>query len=258
MPSPPRRHTPPPSAAPPPPPAPAPAAEAEPAIAWPDEFEERDGVEQAVPEEPEPAPAPVRRKRSRRRWRGLVRTLVIVVLVGAGAGAYWYFQPQLTVPVGALRGAWSAITKKGAALASSVAALKSKLKQPAAAPRQPARPAATPARSAPPPPLPPPPPGPPPPPTAPSPYARLDRSGDSLALLVRGFAERRDQFSRGQLPCPGLAHGLAAVENGWIAYNTARRSARILDAAHAARDQALYAGVDSVERRFEQSGCARP
>jgi len=83
-------------------------------------------------------------------------------------------------------------------------------------------------------------------------------AGDSLTQVVRAFAERATQFARGQLPCAGLAHGLAAVENHWIAYNTARRNAGVLDAAHAARDQTLYAGVDSVERRFEQSGCPRP
>jgi hypothetical protein len=213
---------------------------------WPEEFAEPEGVAEELPEEPAPAPAPVRRKRSRRQWRGLVRTLVVVMLVGTGAAAYWYFQPRLSIPVAALSGAWSAISRKGAALVSSIAALKSKLKKPAA-PKQAAKPAARP------PALPPPPPA-----AAPAPYARLDRSGDSVALLVRNFAERRDQFSRGQLPCAGLAQALAAVENRWNAYNAARRGARILDAGHAARDQALYAGVDSVERRFEQSGCARP
>jgi hypothetical protein len=225
---------------------------------WPEEFAEPEGVAEELPEEPAPVPARVRRKRSRRRWRGLVRTLVVVMLVGAGAAAYWYFQPRLSVPVAALSGAWSAIARKGAALVSSIAALKSKLKKPAA-PKQAAKPAAKPAARPPAQPTTTTPAQPPPPPAAaPAPYARLDRSGDSVALLVRSFAERRDQFSRGQLPCAGLAQALAAVENRWNAYNTARRGARILDAAHAARDQALYAGVDSVERRFEQSGCARP
>jgi len=32
----------------------------------------------------------------------------------------------------------------------------------------------------------------------------------------------------------------------------------VLDGAHTARDLRLYAGVDSVERRFDRSGCARP
>ena len=92
----------------------------------------------------------------------------------------------------------------------------------------------------------------------PAPLARLDVAGDSLTQVVRSFAERATQFARGQVPCAGLARGLAAVESRWLAYNGARRSAGVLDAAHAARDQTLYAGVDSVERRFEQSGCPRP
>src|SRR2546425_13351322 len=72
------------------------------------------------------------------------------------------------------------------------------------------------------------------------------------------FGERAALFSRGQVPCPGLARGLAAVESRWIAYNSARRNAGVLDAAHAARDQTLYAGVDSVERRVGQTGRPRP
>src|SRR3989441_3561843 len=76
--------------------------------------------------------------------------------------------------------------------------------------------------------------------------------------LPISFAGQATQFARGQVPCAGLARGLAAVENHWITYNTARRNSGVLDAAHAARDQTLYAGVDSVERRFEQSGCPRP
>jgi hypothetical protein len=55
-----------------------------------------------------------------------------------------------------------------------------------------------------------------------------------------------------------LAGGLAAVERRWTTYNAARKSAGVLDATHAVRDQALYARVDSVERRFEQTGCLRP
>jgi tetrahydromethanopterin S-methyltransferase subunit F len=88
--------------------------------------------------------------------------------------------------------------------------------------------------------------------------AALDVVGDSLVASVRYFADRAGLFARGQLPCAGLARGLAAVEARWIAYNTARRRAGVLDAAHAARDQELYAGVDSVERRYDQSACPRP
>jgi hypothetical protein len=95
-------------------------------------------------------------------------------------------------------------------------------------------------------------------PARPSPFSKLDLIGDSLTQVVRTFGDRAALFGRGQLPCDGLARGLTAVESRWIAYNSARRGAGVLDAAHAARDQALYAGVDSVERRFEQSGCPRP
>ena len=101
---------------------------------------------------------------------------------------------------------------------------------------------------------------PPPPPPPPSPPARtkLDLAGDSLTQVVHTFADRARLFDQRQLACAGLARGLELVESRWIAYNAARRSAGVLDGARAGRDQALYARVDSVERKFEQSGCARP
>src|SRR5581483_2508299 len=63
--------------------------------------------------------------------------------------------------------------------------------------------------------------------------ARLDAAADSLGLA-------------------------AAVEERWLVYNGARRDASVLDTARDARDRSLYAQVDAVERRFEQSRCPRP
>ncbi len=279
-PPPPRRHTPPPRPAPPLPPEPEPEPEpdaVEPmasddggaaAPIWPDEFEDREHVAEAeVPEELLP-PVPRARRRGKRR-RGLWVTLFVLLIVGGGAGGYWWFQPELPLPE------WSTITSKWSAITSTisgkVSALKAKLRRAPSTPappqpraRAPSRPATQPATAAVPtapapsqrPPSQPTPSQ--PVPSAPAPRARLDVAGDSLTQVVRTFGERASQFARGQVPCVGLARGLTAVENRWIAYNTARRNAGVLDAAHAARDQTLYAGVDSVERRFEQSGCPRP
>ena len=86
---------------------------------------------------------------------------------------------------------------------------------------------------------------------------RLDALADSVTAAVRSFGDRSAQFGRGQLLCAGLARAVTAVESQWASYNASRREAGALEAAHAARDQALYAGIDSVERRFEQSGCPR-
>jgi len=190
--------------------------------------------------------------------------LFVLLIAAGGAGAYWWFQPELPLPE------WSTITSKWSAITSTisgkVSALKAKLRRapPTPAPPQPraqtpSRPATQPATAAAPT-APAPSQRPPsqPVPSQPAPRARLDVAGDSLTQVVRTFDERASQFARGQVPCAGLARGLTAVENRWIAYNTARRNAGVLDAAHAARDQTLYAGVDSVERRFEQSGCPRP
>ena len=61
------------------------------------------------------------------------------------------------------------------------------------------------------------------------------------------------------MDCGGLATGLVAVDNLWITYNTERK-ARLasFDPTRVARDQALWASVDSVSRGFDNSGCPRP
>lgn len=88
---------------------------------------------------------------------------------------------------------------------------------------------------------------------------RLDQLGDTVARVVRNYNERALLFSRKQIDCAGLARGLVAVEQRWIAYNLEKRSAATaLDSARVARDQSLYARVDSVERHFDGSRCTRP
>ena len=193
-----------------------------------------------------------------------MRTLLGLLLGGVAAGAYWWFQPELPLPK------WSSITAVGSTIGAKVSALGDKVAglvaglrrrapvaaRPAAKPVTPSRnPGATAVtRPAAPSPLPPPRPPPPSPPAR----TKLDLAGDSLTQVVRTFADRARLFDQRQLACAGLARGLELVENRWIAYNAARRGAGVLDGARAGRDQALYARVDSVERKFEQSGCARP
>src|SRR5581483_3817953 len=88
--------------------------------------------------------------------------------------------------------------------------------------------------------------------------AAPDAAADSLGLAVAAFDLRGGLFARRQAGCPELAAGLAAVEERWLVYNGARRDASVLDTARDARDRSLYAQVDAVERRFEQSRCPRP
>ncbi len=180
---------------------------------------------------------------------------VLVILAGAG-GAYWWFQPQLpslTVP--------PAVTNLVSRLKQLPARLKDlpflKKKRPVAGkPRSQPQPAVRPqAQQQTPPPSSPPPAGLAAPPSR---FTRLDRVGDSLTIMVRSFNDRAAQFDRKQLGCAGLAHALVTVEERWAAYTAARRAAGVLDAAHAARDQTFYAGVDGVEHRFEKTGCERP
>ncbi len=275
---PPRRPTPPPRAAfpaapPPPPPRPAPLRSepeleegSEPqaptdlgadaaAPVWPDEFERTDDTALEQPAEFEEAPRAARRRR-RRLPRKVWVTLFLLLVGAAGAGAFWWFQPALpSLPDwSTVTSKWSTLTTKVSALATKVWALKGKVwpRHQATAPRK-----------TPPKPAPKPKPTPPPAPTAAAPVrapvrAAIDIAADSLTQSVRDFGERAALFTRGQLPCGGLGRSLSSVESRWLAYNAARRSAGVLDAAHAARDQTLYAGVDSVERRFDLSGCPRP
>ena len=217
----------------------------------------------------EPPHAPRRR---RKLPRALTRTLLVLVLGGVAAGAYWWFQPEVPLPKwSTITGVGSTISAKVSALGGKVGALFASLRRRAPAP---ARPAPKPAPVVPPatasravtsgtpgtaPPAARAAPAPAPAPPAPLPARpKIDLAGDSLTQVVRGFADRARLFDQRQLPCAGLARALELVENRWIAYNAARRGAGVLEGARAVRDQTLYAGVDSVERRFEQSGCARP
>ena len=86
----------------------------------------------------------------------------------------------------------------------------------------------------------------------------FDRLGDTLALTIRAYNDRAKLYDGRQLDCGGLARGLAALETEWTVYNVRGKSkVGVLDAGRAGRDRALYAGVDSVERHFDRSGCAR-
>ncbi len=86
----------------------------------------------------------------------------------------------------------------------------------------------------------------------------VDRTADTLALAVAAFDVRARLFERRQMTCPELSRGLVAVEERWITYNAARKSAFVLDSARDVRDRSAYADVTAVERRFERSKCARP
>jgi len=92
-----------------------------------------------------------------------------------------------------------------------------------------------------------------------SPLARLDRAADTLGLAIAAFDLRAQLFASHQMHCPELARGLVLVEERWTAYNGVRKESSVaLDSARTARDRALYADVDGVEKRFERSACPRP
>jgi len=200
-------------------------------------------------EEPRPGTRAPKRRKKRGRW--LSRLAVLLMLGGAGAGAYWYLvlrDPGAPPP-------WAGVLDRVKRL---VPRSSTPPPAPAASRRVPAR---APARAAPPPAAPPPPGAAPVPvrPPADTTFARFDRLSDTLARAVRNFQDRAASFAGGQIDCATLARGLVTIENLWITYNAERRARMSgFDQRRAAQDQRLYAGVDSVESRFEQSGCRRP
>lgn len=213
-----------------------------------------------------PAPAPKPKRRARRRGAGLgaglwlKRLAVLLLLAGVGTAGYWYFAvknpralPELLASAKQLV---SRVTSKSPPPAGSGSRRPPRtvspqpVLPPAAAVPRPAPPSQPVAVQQP---------VPQPVVVAPSPFARFDRLSDSLAHAVRDFQDRAGLFASGRMDCNGLAKGLVAIENLWMSYNTERRARMAgFDQQRAMQDQSMYAAVDSVESRFERSGCPRP
>ena len=175
---------------------------------------------------------PPRRRRRRVSWL----TLLAFLLIGGGgvAAGYWYF----------------VLRQPGAPLPFGLKSLPFGLGGPTAPPSAPPAPAAPrPAARG-------------PQAVAPRPdttFVRFDRLSDTLTSAVQRYHDRATMFANRQIDCAALANGLVVIENLWITYN-AERKVRMasFDAPRAARDQGLYAGVDSVESQFERTRCQRP
>lgn len=191
------------------------------------------------------------------RW--LKRVAIFALVAGALGGGYWY----VYVKNAGKPPPWAGLFDKAKKLVSRVT--QPPARRPAPPPPAPSRRTTAPPAATPPPaevrlpaPAPTPVAQPMPPPVA-SPFSRFDRLGDSLSRIVRTFNERATLFDGGQMDCNGLASGLVAVENMWLTYN-AERTARLpsLDQGRVVRGQTLFASVDAVSRRFENSGCPRP
>ncbi len=180
-----------------------------------------------------PDQKPHHRRRSR---RGLWLTLLALVLIGGGGAAagYWYVvmrQPGAPLPFGLDSLPFGLGRRTPAPVAT-----------PATRPPSPSRPAPRPAA-----------------PPIDTTFVRFDRLSDTLSSAVRNYHDRAALFANRQIDCAALARGLVAIENLWITYNAERRDRiALFDARRAARDQGLYAGVDSVESQFERSRCSRP
>jgi proteasome lid subunit RPN8/RPN11 len=205
-------------------------------------LDEEEGEKQAAP-----AAKP---RRHRRRGPWLKRVAILLLLAGAGAGGYWYLAIRNPTLLPALLDRAKQLVSRITTRSPS---------PPPAAPRR--RPTTGPPTAAPPPAAVPaaPVPVPVPQPVAPSLFARFDRLSDSLSRALRNFQDRASLSADGRMDCGGLAGGLVSIESLWITYNTERRARMAsFDQRRASQDQAMYAAVDSVESRFEHSGCPRP
>jgi len=90
-------------------------------------------------------------------------------------------------------------------------------------------------------------------------WTRFEATADSAMSVVRNYGDRARLFASGQITCAELTGGFAAVESQMLAYGTARKALKQpLDPAHIARDQALFAAVDTVDAQFDRSRCPRP
>ena len=193
-------------------------------------------------------------RRATRRGPWLKRLVILLLVAGVAGGGYWYYgvkNPRKPPP-------WAGLVEKAKKLVARSTQPPARRSAPPPSRRSTASAPPAPQAAAP---IPPPvaPAQPPPPPPVASPFARFDRLGDSLARTVRTFQDRAALFDGGRMDCNGLASGLVAVENTWSIYS-AERTARLaaLDQPRVVRDQTLYASVDVVSRRFENSGCPRP
>jgi proteasome lid subunit RPN8/RPN11 len=215
-------------------------------------------------EDAEKKPVSKPRRRTRRRagpW--LKRFAIILLLAGAGAGGYWYLAIRNPgVLPGLLNRAKQLVSRVTTRKPSPPPPASPRRRTTAVAPPAPPPAAALPPAASSPPrrPATVPAPVPVPQPTAPpSPFARFDRLTDSLRRAVGNFQDRAALFASGRMDCGGLATGLVSIENLWTSYNAERRARMAsFDPPRATRDQAMYAAVDSVESRFEHSGCPRP
>ncbi len=87
----------------------------------------------------------------------------------------------------------------------------------------------------------------------------MDQFTDSVMGSVRVYRQRGAGFDAGRVDCAALAQALVVVEGHWMAYNSRGKPRDVLlDAQRAARDQSLYAQVDTVESHFDKSACPRP
>lgn len=89
-------------------------------------------------------------------------------------------------------------------------------------------------------------------------WLAFDRVADTVKVVVSAYQQHSQTAGTGPAACPGLSDALVRVEDAWTAYNIDKKKAPPLDTPRATRDVGLYSAVDSVERHFDRSGCARP
>lgn len=87
----------------------------------------------------------------------------------------------------------------------------------------------------------------------------LAQATDALDRAIRAYLEKQSLFDQRMMVCADLANGLVDVEASFVAYSAMQgRVTPAADSAATLRVAPLLAAVDSVDRHYGRSGCARP
>ena len=89
-------------------------------------------------------------------------------------------------------------------------------------------------------------------------WLAFDRVADTVTAAVTAYGQHSETTGATPVACTALSDALIRVEDAWTTYNIDKKQAPPLDTPRATRDVGLYSAVDSVERHFDRSGCARP
>lgn len=91
-----------------------------------------------------------------------------------------------------------------------------------------------------------------------SPKEGFDRAVDSLRTTIELYGARHADFERGRIDCATLTAGYDRVGRSVVDLGRRRRARRPLDPATLSAFESIMEDAVETDRRFDESGCARP